>query len=268
MANEGQRQYFSDAMRTKRWPSREPFTAMAIPPLLEIAHLQPGMSVLDIGCGGGQMTKAVASVVGPTGRVVGADISEAMLELANSRREPSDGNVSFVLADVQTDDISGAPFDAIVSQFGLMFFEDPIAAFTNLRKHLRAGGALSGAVWQDMENNLSFMAHRLAARGFQREIPKQGPVPQGPFAFADQCYVDGLLVAAGFSEPKWTLHSAIRPCALDDVVTVQMLLNAGIDEDRVHEAYSIAVEELAAVTGDDGVVQCPLEIQLFTCTAP
>ncbi|MEI6700279.1 MAG: class I SAM-dependent methyltransferase [Actinomycetota bacterium] len=268
MANEGQRQYFADAMRTKRWPTREPFTAMAIPPLLEVANLRPGMSVLDIGCGGGQATKAVASIVGPTGRVVGADISEAMLELANSRRELSDDNVSYVLADAQTDLISGAPFDAVVSQFGLMFFEDPVAAFTNLRAHLKAGGAVTGAVWQGMEKNLSFMAHRLAARGFQRALPKQGPVPQGPFAFADQEYVNGLLLAAGFNQPQWTLHSAVRPCALEDIVTVQMLLNAGIDQDRVEEAYAIAVHELTAVTGDDGVVQCPLEIQIFSCTAP
>ncbi len=268
MANEGQRQYFANAMRTKRWPTREPFTALAIAPLLEVAKLRPGVAVLDIGCGGGQATKAVASVVGSTGRVVGADISEAMLELAGSRLEPTDNNISFVLADAQTDAIPGAPFDAIVSQFGLMFFEDPVAAFTNLRAHLKAGGALTGAVWQGMEKNLSFMAHRLSARGFQREMPKQGPVPQGPFAFAHQDYVNGLLVAAGFSQPKWVLHTAVRPCALEDLVTVQMLLDAGIDQDRVEEAYAIAVDELGAVTGNDGVVQCPLEIQIFTCVAP
>ena len=262
MANDGQRQYFNDPKRIERWPTREPFTQMAIAPLLEAAAIEPGMSVCDIGCGGGQATLQAAELVGPSGAVLGVDISPAMVALAQSRPAPT--WVAYVEADAQTDDLPLQPFDRIISQFGLMFFEDPVAAFVNLGQHLSADGSLHGVVWQEIDNNLSFMAHRMAARGFARSTPGGATGQVGAFAFSDRDLVDGYLVAAGFEPATWNLHSLIRPSSLDEVVTPTMLLLAGIDEAVVEEAYAAAVAELQAVTDEHGIVHCPLEVQVLS----
>ncbi len=262
MANDGQREYFNDEKRVQRWPTREPFTKVAISPLLDAASLQPGMTVCDIGCGGGMATLQAAELVGQTGSVVGVDISRAMVALAASRPHPD--IVQYVEADAQTDPLVGGPFDRIISQFGLMFFEDPVAAFVNLGKHLAPEGSLHGVVWQPMETNLSFMAHRLAARGFARVTPGGRTVEVGAFAFANRDVVDEYLVAAGFERATWNLHSLIRLSHVDEVVTRETLVLAGIDEAVVDDAYAEALLELAAVTDANGVVHCPLDVQVLS----
>jgi len=262
MANDGQRQYFNDPKRIERWPTREPFTQMAIAPLLHAAAIEPAMSVCDIGCGGGQATVQAAELVGPTGTVLGVDISPAMVSLAQSR--PAPNWVTYTEADAQTNDLPESPFHRIISQFGLMFFEDPVAAFVNLGRHLTHDGSLHGVVWQAMDNNLSFMAHLMAARGFARSTPGGATGQVGAFAFADRDLVDDYLVAAGFEPATWNLHSLIRPSQLDEVVTPNMLLLAGIDETVVDEAYRAAVAELQAVTDENGIVHCPLDVQVLS----
>jgi|GEM_PF-1144681 len=262
MANEGQRTYFADPKRIERWPTREPFTSHAIAPLLAIANLHAGQRVLDVGCGGGICTVAAAEVVGFTGRVVGADLSPVMIGLAESRPYPD--SVTYLEADVQEDAIAGGPFDRIISQFGTMFFDNPVAAFTNLGANLAEAGTLTAAVWQGMEGNLSFMAHRLAARGFKRSAPPSGGVPQGPFAHSDRSWVASILTEAGFVPPTWQSFSLVHHCALDDVVTETMLLDAGIDTDRIDEAIGIARAELEPYREDNGQIACPLEVQIYT----
>jgi hypothetical protein len=185
-----------------------------------------------------------------------------MVALAQSRPAPT--WVTYVEADAQTDDLPLQPFDRIISQFGLMFFEDPVAAFVNLGQHLSADGSLHGVVWQEIDNNLSFMAHRMAARGFARSTPGGATGQVGAFAFANRDLVDGYLVAAGFEPATWKLHSLIRPSSLDEVVTPTMLLLAGIDEAAAEEAYAAAVAELQAVTDEHGIVHCPLEVQVLS----
>ena len=144
-----------------------------------------------------------------------------------------------------------------------MFFDNPVAAFRNLGAHLAPGGTLTAAVWQGMDGNLSFMAHRLAARGFKRAMPPTGGVPQGPFAHSDREWVASLLLEAGFAPPTWQSFSLVHRCALDDVVTEAMLLDAGIDAERIDEAIGIARTELEPFRGADGQIACPLEVQVY-----
>jgi hypothetical protein len=113
------------------------------------------------------------------------------------------------------------------------------------------------------------MAHRLAARGFKRATPPTGGVPQGPFAHSDREWVASLLVEAGFAPPTWQSFSLVHHCTLDEVVTEGMLLDAGIDPDRIEEAIGIARAELEPFRGDDGQIACPLEVQVYaTSLAP
>src|SRR6202042_1616139 len=127
--------------------------------LLDAAALQPGEQVLDVGCGGGKTSLAAARGVGPEGAVVGADLSTPLTTLA-SRRAAEAGveNVTFRVVDMQTDTVPGGPFDVALSQLGVMFFEEPVTAFGNIRSHLKPGGRIVFACWQTMERNPWFFA--------------------------------------------------------------------------------------------------------------
>jgi SAM-dependent methyltransferase len=107
---------------------------------MERLALGPGQRVVDLGCGSGMTTLELASRVGPGGGAVGVDISAEMLARAPERAALADsGNIAFVHADVQVHEWGEARFDAAYSRFGVMFFADPVAAFTNVRRALRPG---------------------------------------------------------------------------------------------------------------------------------
>jgi SAM-dependent methyltransferase len=141
--------------------------------LAAIDALEPtkGEQVLDIGCGCGQTSLALADRVGPTGSVVGVDISAPMLEVAlhRSRANPSLA-VTFRQVDAQTDDLGRGLFDAAFSRFE-MFFSDPEAAFANIRKALKPGGRLVFICWRSLAENPGMQAPLLSALPF---IPPVG----------------------------------------------------------------------------------------------
>jgi SAM-dependent methyltransferase len=166
--------------------------------VLEAASLSPGARVLDVGCGCGDLTLAAARAVGPTGCVVGLDVSRPMLERARARAE-GQPNVSFVEHDATTF-AADAPFDAVISRFGVMFFADPAAAFANLRRATRPGGALTFVCWQALAKN-AWAAVPLS--GVLRVIPPPASAPPrapGPFAFAEGAYVEELLAGSGWRQ--------------------------------------------------------------------
>src|SRR5690606_8632647 len=114
--------------------------------VLERAGLAPGQRVLDVGCGCGATTLAAAGRVAPGGEAIGADISRPMLAHATQRAESARiNNARFLEADVAVHDFEPGAFDRIVSRFGVMFFADPVVAFTNLAKALTPGGTLTFA---------------------------------------------------------------------------------------------------------------------------
>lgn len=156
----------------------------------------PGERVLDIGCGTGPMTVTIADRVGPTGAVVGVDISPLLIEQAQRSAAGRD-NVTFITADAQTADL-GEGFDLVYSQFGVMFFEDPVAAFANLRRSLRDGGRLAFACWSAFFDN-AWMATPALASGSVFPLTPPDPNAPGPFAFAEPDKVRSILEDAGFS---------------------------------------------------------------------
>jgi len=160
-----------------------------------------GERILDIGCGCGETTLQLAARVGPSGRVVGADISEPMLVVARGR--PAAEGVArpeFRNLDAQTADLGHAAFDAAFSRFGVMFFADPTAAFANIRAALKPGGRLAFVCWQAFQDNPWMHGPMAAAAPLLPPMPPTDPIAPGPFAFADHGRTRGILADAGFAE--------------------------------------------------------------------
>lgn len=166
--------------------------------LMPFAAPQPGEAVLDIGCGTGTTSLALADAVGPRGKVLGLDISGTMLELARQRGQGV-RNLSFSQADASQAAFQ-PEYDLLFSRFGVMFFDDPIAAFTNLRKAAKPGGRIAFACWRTPQENLWASAPLAAAKPFLPDMPPPDPLAPGPFAFADPDRIGAILGEAGFRD--------------------------------------------------------------------
>lgn len=179
--------------------------------LLAHAGFAPGEHVVEIGCGSGRFARRIAAAVAPGGTVLGIDISPALAGLA--RREAAEAgtaNLQILVADAQTATPPGAPFDRLVSRFGVMFFANPAAAMANLRAMLTAGGRLDFAVWAPVESNPWAGAVMDVARS-HLGLPPRDPRDPGPFAFSDEAYLRALLDAAGFQGVSFTpWHGRVR----------------------------------------------------------
>jgi SAM-dependent methyltransferase len=167
--------------------------------LLGLAAPRPGEKVLDIGCGAGEISWRVAEAVGPGGKVLGVDISRPLLNQARSRG--SAGNVQFEEADASVYPFK-PEYDLIISRFGVMFFDDPGAAFTNIRKAAAKGGRLAFICWRPAKDNEWTTLPMDAARPHLPEQPAPDPFAPGPFAFADAGRLKGILTGAGFHDVK------------------------------------------------------------------
>ena len=172
--------------------------------LLASAALVPGDRVLDVGCGAGRTSRDAARAVAPNGHVLGVDLSASMLELARASAvaERLD-NVTFQQADAQVHDFTDASYDVVLSQFGVMFFSDPVTAFTNVRRAVVPGGRALFMVWQGLERN-EWAASLRTALAAGRELPTPPPGGAGPFAWADPDAVRPILEKAGFNDVAFT----------------------------------------------------------------
>ena len=170
--------------------------------LLAAARIEDGDSVLDIGCGCGDVTVLAARAT-PGGHALGADISQ--IQVAEARRLAAAAgvtNAEFEVADVQVHPFGTGIFDVVLSNFGVMFFDDPAAAFGNLRKALRPGGRLAFLCWRTRDENPFFtigFAEAAAVLNI-RELP--GPSPA--FSLADPARAGALLTGAGFGGIEFT----------------------------------------------------------------
>ncbi len=193
----------------QRWADRQEAQDILLAPIADILieHARPkaGERVLDVGCGAGATTIAFGEQVGPTGYALGIDISEPMLARAR-QRAPAGLAVEFVLADATVYPFDRASFDLLVSRFGVMFFADPVASFTNLRKALKPKGRLAFICWREPRENPWMMTPLQAVYKHVPKMPPVGPEEPGPFAFASEERVRRILGEAGFSDVAMEAH--------------------------------------------------------------
>jgi SAM-dependent methyltransferase len=206
--NETQSRYWNEqggpswvAMQRDLDAELEPFGVA----LLGKLGLSAGERVLDVGCGAGATSLMLAERARP-GQVVGIDISAPLLARARERAAAVE-NLRFEQADAQTFAFAAGSFDTIFSRFGVMFFADPIAAFTNLRAALKAGGRLGFVCWRASSENPSFSLPLEAALPFLPE-PPESPQPEAPgaFAFAERARTARILELAGYRDVDITAH--------------------------------------------------------------
>ena len=164
--------------------------------VLALADAQPGEKAIDVGCGPGGTTAALAQSVGAEGHVLGVDISQPLIDAALTRRL---SNATFVVADAGTYPFDAAAADLVFSRFGVMFFADPVAAFTNLRRALKPSGRLAFVCWRRPQDNPWSLAPVKAAAPFLPPLPRPGPEEPGQFAFADPARVERILKGAGLT---------------------------------------------------------------------
>jgi SAM-dependent methyltransferase len=168
--------------------------------LLEAATIGPDEQVLDIGCGTGPTTCDAARVA-TNGHATGLDISRAMIEAARARASREYiANVSFEVGDAQTRRFEPASVDVALSRFGVMFFDDSVAAFKNIRTSLRDDGRLVFVCWQDLIANEWMAVPGLAAA---QHVPLPAPGPPGtpgPFSLGEADHVRDVLASSGYRD--------------------------------------------------------------------
>ena len=155
--------------------------------------------VLDVGCGTGATTVAAARRLGAKGQSVGIDISEPMLAAARARAEREGASATFIHADAQTHAFAPGSFDTIISRFGVMFFDDPVRAFANLRRAARDEAELRVIVWRGAADNPFMTTAERAAAALLPNIPARDPDAPGQFAFADRGRVHRILEESGWT---------------------------------------------------------------------
>lgn len=168
-------------------------------PMLAAASIADGERVLDFGCGNGQSSRDAAQAT-PTGWVVGADLSAAMLDQARRQAEAEGlSNVEYVQADAQVHPFDTEGFDIAMSRFGSMFFADKEAALANIAAALRPGGRLLLVVWQTLPKNEHF-ATMFSTLSAGRDLPTPPPGAPSPFSLADPDLTRSWLTEAEFTD--------------------------------------------------------------------
>jgi len=269
--------------RSRRWVAQSAGLERQLAPVGELlfaaAALRPGEAVLDVGCGTGPTTYEAAALVGPEGRVAGVDISATMLEAA--RAVDAESPIEWITEDVTTWDGGDRRFDAVISRYGAMFFDDPPRAFTNLAGMTVPGGRLAMTVWQQrpasemFELPLSVAMRTLADAGV--EVPEP-PLDQGPFSLSDRVAVTTMLGAAGWVDVEWAPHELTLsiggglPPAEAATSSMELgptrVVTEDVDEEKNGRVLAAITEEYGRHTDENGHVRLGAAIVVVTARRP
>ncbi len=218
--------------------------------LLDAAAANSGERVIDVGCGGGVTSAALAQAVGAQGTVLGVDVSAVILDVAR-QRYGNIANLKFALGDAASMSVSSTAYDLIASRFGVMFFPDPAVAFRHLRTALAPRGRLVFICWRALEQNPWMAIPTKAAFEILPRPEAPAPHAPGPFAFADAEWLRGLLESAGFSAVEITaVDESVALGSLDEAV--QQMIRMG----PAAAAFTAADE--ATQNKVSGAVECGL----------
>lgn len=210
--NADQKEFWNGAQGDK-WVRMQKRIDEMLGPLGEEAmdrlRIKRGETVLDIGCGTGSTTLALAECVGPEGRVLGVDVSKPMLNHARARAGAiPEYNIELVLADAQTHALPEARHDAAFSRFGVMFFEQPGPAFANIRASMKPGGRLAFVCWRNRFDNPWISVPVQVAKGKVELPPRPGPEEPGQFSFEEEARVERILGEGGWRDVRIERHDA------------------------------------------------------------
>jgi SAM-dependent methyltransferase len=193
--------------------------------LVEAAQVNPGDRALDVGCGAGATTLAVAQRLGANGRCVGVDISQPLIAAARARAERENARASFLCADAQTHAFAPASVDVIVSRFGVMFFDDSVQAFANLRRAARSRARLRFVAWRAAAENPFMTAAERAAAPLLPDLPARRPDGPGQFGFADPRRVSCILEESGWT--RIDVQPIDADCAMPESALLDYLTRLG-----------------------------------------
>ena len=226
-ANEGKRYWNEEGGRT--WIAHIDQIDTLVAPLstisLERAMPKEGETVLDVGCGGGATSRHMADRVGSSGHVLGADISTTILAVAKERSEHM-LNLRFETGDAQTMDFGEDAFDLVYSRFGVMFFQDAIAAFTNLHRALKPTGRLAFLSWRAAADNPWMQRPVTAIQEIFPPPPNANPAAAdpnapGPFSLAQAERIHQILQSAGFTDVQLEpLNESMRMGSVDEAMSL------------------------------------------------
>ena len=189
--------------------------------LLDTVLPASGEQVLDVGCGGGLTSIKIAQLVGSDGSVTGVDVSRPIIDIAIERGKEIE-NLAFELGDAATWDFKEESYDIITSRFGVMFFDEPVAAFANLHKALKRSGRMVFLCWRKLEEN-PWMA-RTAKAAFEivpppQDTPAPDPTAPGPFSLGDRAHLESVIKLAGFTDIEVkAVDQGLHMGDLDDAV--------------------------------------------------
>jgi len=265
MSRNSEQSEYWNAAAGEAWVAQQDRMDIQLAPLgdavMAALAVQHGERVLDVGCGAGTTTAELARL---GARATGTDISAPLIARARQRHRECE----FVLADSQTQSFTG--FDAVFSRFGVMFFDDPVAAFANLARAVAPTGRLAFVCWRSVRDNPLFTAPLAAAATAGIPIPAPGdPHAPGPFAFADPDRVARILGDAGWRDVAITPHNiAIGGNPVAD--SVELALHIGPlarllrDHPQAHDRAIDAVREELARHVSDGKVMMPSATWIVT----
>ncbi len=214
MSNQEQIDYWNGEAGRK-WAQRDSQMARLLAPvseaLLDHSDLAGARAALDVGCGGGSGTRLLAKRLAPEACVLGVDISEPLLDIARGGEGESPGHIAYLCADAASHDFGEAQFDLLFSRFGVMFFDDPTAAFTHMRSAMLPGATLAFCCWQALAQNAWTALPLQAALTVLPRPPAPPPRAPGPFAFAEPAYVQEVLSGAGWTDIQVTPGKSTSP---------------------------------------------------------
>jgi SAM-dependent methyltransferase len=280
-ANADQAEYWNSEAG-QRWIPYQEALDQRLAPLTDLlmarAGVRPGECVIDVGCGTGTTALQLAAAVGAHGSVLAIDISEPLLAAARRRcLAGGHANVRLVRADAQTHRFERACHDAVVSRFGVMFFDGPIAAFANLLSALRPGGRLAFASWGPLEANPWFVLPLEVGMRRLGPAEPQPPRAPGPLALSEPDYVREILTGAGFADVRIDQAATHLPGARDTREEAELmsrfgplarlLRERGADEAMRRALVDDLAERLTPYARADRV-RLPAAVHLVTAIAP